>query len=106
MGVFLRVLARSAEGSALTQYSSQFTGPRKGGELHIVLVDNGRSHRLGMPDFWHSLKCIRCGACMNTCPVYRRSGGLCLRATYSGPTAAHPEPTRAPTNDKHSPFHP
>ena len=57
MGVFLRLLARSAEGSPLTQYSSHFTGPRKGGELHIVLVDNGRSRRLGMPDFWHSLKC-------------------------------------------------
>jgi L-lactate dehydrogenase complex protein LldF len=59
MGVFLRLLTRSALGEPLTQYSSHFTGPRKGGELHIVLVDNGRSRRLGMPDFWHSLKCIR-----------------------------------------------
>jgi ferredoxin len=50
-----------------------------------VLVDNGRSQRLGMKDFWYSLKCIRCGACMNTCPVYRRSGGLSYGATYSGP---------------------
>jgi L-lactate utilization protein LutB len=56
-----------------------------GTEMHIVLVDNGRSDRLGMPDFWYSLKCIRCGACMNTCPVYRRSGGLSYGATYSGP---------------------
>jgi L-lactate dehydrogenase complex protein LldF len=85
MGVFLRLLSRSAVGSPLTQYSSHFTGPRKGGELHIILVDNGRTRRLGMPDFWHSLKCIRCGACMNTCPVYRRSGGLAYGATYSGP---------------------
>src|SRR6266853_1081444 len=93
MGVFLRLLARSAEGSPLTQYSSHFTGPRKGGELHIVLVDNGRSHRLGMPDFLHSLKCIRCGACMNTCPVYRRSGGLAYGATYSGPIGVILNPT-------------
>jgi len=85
MGVFLRLLCRSAVGESSTQYSSHFTGPRKGGELHIVLVDNGRSRRLGMPEFWHSLKCIRCGACMNTCPVYRRSGGIAYGATYSGP---------------------
>jgi L-lactate dehydrogenase complex protein LldF len=51
----------------------------------VILVDNGRVDRLGMPDFWYSLKCIRCGACMNTCPVYRRSGGLSYGATYSGP---------------------
>ena len=85
MGVFLRLLARNAEGAPLTQYSSHFTGPRKGGELHIVLVDNGRSRRLGMPDFWHSLKCIRCGACMNTCPVYRRSGGHSYHTAIAGP---------------------
>src|SRR5262244_3766099 len=93
MGVFLRLLARSAEGAPLTQYSSHFTGPRQGGQLHIVLVDNGRSRRLGMPEFWHSLKCIRCGACMNTCPVYRRSGGLSYGATYSGPIGVIIDPT-------------
>ena len=59
-----------------------------GAEMHIVLVDNGRSERLGMEEFWYSLKCIRCGACMNTCPVYRRSGGLSYGATYSGPIGA------------------
>src|SRR6266403_564161 len=93
MGVFLRLLARSAEGAPLTQYSSHFTGPRKGGELHIVLVDNGRSRRLGIPDFWHSLKCIRCGASMNTCPGYRRRGGLAYGATYSGPIGVILDPT-------------
>src|SRR6266540_2488644 len=76
LGVFIRLLSRSALGSPITQYTSHFRAPRDGGELHIVLVDNGRSERLGMRDFWYSLKCIRCGACMNTCPVYRRSGGL------------------------------
>src|ERR1700741_1575537 len=93
MGVFLRLLARSAEGAPLTQYSSHFTGPRKGGELHIVLVDNGRSRRVGMPAVLHSLKCIRCGACMNTCPVYRRSGGLAYGATFSGPIGVILDPT-------------
>src|SRR3984957_17051241 len=61
MGVFLRLLTRSALGEPLTQYSSHFTGPRKEGELHIVLVDNGRSRRLGIADLWSSIKCIRCG---------------------------------------------
>ena len=105
MGVFLRLLARNAEGAPLTQYSSHFTGPRKGGELHIVLVDNGRSRRLGMPDFWHSLKCIRCGACMNTCPVYRRSGGLAYGATYSGPIGVILEPTFDEFKYSELPFH-
>jgi L-lactate dehydrogenase complex protein LldF len=85
LGVFVRLLSRSALGSPITQLTSHFRAPRKGAEMHIVLVDNGRSERLGMADFWYSLKCIRCGACMNTCPVYRRSGGLSYGATYSGP---------------------
>ena len=85
LAVFVRMLSRSALGSPITQYTSHFRAPRPGTELHIVLVDNGRSQRLGMKDFWYSLKCIRCGACMNTCPVYRRSGGLSYGATYSGP---------------------
>jgi L-lactate dehydrogenase complex protein LldF len=105
MGVFLRLLARSAEGAPLTQYSSHFSGPRKNGELHIVLVDNGRSWRLGMPDFWHSLKCIRCGACMNTCPVYRRSGGLAYGATYSGPIGVILDPTFDEFKYSELPFH-
>jgi len=61
--------------------------------MHIVLVNNGRSERLGMEEFWTSLKCIRCGACMNTCPVYRRSGGLSYGATYSGPIGLIIDPT-------------
>jgi L-lactate dehydrogenase complex protein LldF len=105
MGVFLRLLSRSALGSPLTQYSSHFTGPRKGGELHIILVDNGRTRRLGMPDFWHSLKCIRCGACMNTCPVYRRSGGLAYGATYSGPIGVILDPTFDEFKYSELPFH-
>ena len=93
LGVFIRMLSRSALGSPITQYTSHFRAPRDGGELHIVLVDNGRSERLGMAEFWSSLKCIRCGACMNTCPVYRRSGGLSYGATYSGPIGVIIDPT-------------
>jgi L-lactate dehydrogenase complex protein LldF len=85
LGVFVRMLSRSALGSPITQMTSHFRAPRPGTQMHVVLVDNGRSERLGMEEFWTSLKCIRCGACMNTCPVYRRSGGLSYGATYSGP---------------------
>jgi L-lactate dehydrogenase complex protein LldF len=93
LAVFVRLLSRSALGSPVTQYTSHFRGPRSGGEMHIVLVDNGRSEQLGLEEFWTSLKCIRCGACMNTCPVYRRSGGLSYGATYSGPIGLIIDPT-------------
>jgi len=93
LAIFVRMLSRSALGSPITQYTSHFRGPRQGGEMHVVLVDNGRSERLGMSEFWTSLKCIRCGACMNTCPVYRRSGGLSYGATYSGPIGLIIDPT-------------
>jgi L-lactate dehydrogenase complex protein LldF len=93
LGVFIRLLSRSALGSPITQYTSHFRRPRDGAELHIILVDHGRSERLAMEDFWYSLKCIRCGACMNTCPVYRRSGGLSYGATYSGPIGVIIDPT-------------
>jgi L-lactate dehydrogenase complex protein LldF len=93
LGVFLRLLARNALGPPMTQYTSHFRAPRPGAELHFVIVDNGRSMRLGLDEFWTSLKCIRCGACMNTCPVYRRSGGLSYGATYSGPIGLILDPT-------------
>jgi L-lactate dehydrogenase complex protein LldF len=93
LALFLRLLSRSALGPPMTQYTSHFRVPRAGGEMHYVIVDNGRSERLGMKEFWTSLKCIRCGACMNTCPVYRRSGGLSYGATYSGPIGIILDPT-------------
>src|SRR5262249_38298293 len=68
LGVFLRLLGRSATGQPITAYSSHFHGPAPGGELHIVLVDNGRSNILGSNEFRRSLHCIRCGACIDTCP--------------------------------------
>jgi L-lactate dehydrogenase complex protein LldF len=85
LGVFLRLLARSATGQAVTAYSSHVHGPRAGQELHVVLVDNGRTRQLAREEFWTSLKCIRCGACMNTCPIYRRSGGHSYGSTVPGP---------------------
>jgi L-lactate dehydrogenase complex protein LldF len=93
LGVFIRLLSRSALGSPITQYTSHFRGPRLGAEMHVILVDNGRSARLGMEQFRSALKCIRCGACMNTCPVYRRSGGLSYGATYAGPIGLIIDPT-------------
>ncbi|MBV8683885.1 MAG: lactate utilization protein [Caulobacteraceae bacterium] len=104
LGVFVRLLSRSALGTPITQYTSHFRAPREGGEMHVVLVDNGRSERLGMDEFWTSLKCIRCGACMNTCPVYRRSGGLSYGATYSGPIGIILDPTFNRTKYSALPF--
>ncbi|SFG80767.1 lactate utilization protein B [Pedobacter insulae] len=88
LAVFLRLLARSATGQPITTYSSHFAKPRAGKELHIVLVDNGRTRQLGRAEFRNSLKCIRCGACMNTCPVYRRSGGHSYHNAIAGPIGA------------------
>ncbi|HUJ24603.1 MAG TPA: lactate utilization protein B [Myxococcales bacterium] len=85
LAVFLRLLARSATGQPITTYTSHFHGPRPGAELHIVIVDAGRAAILARPEFRSSLQCIRCGACMNTCPVYRRSGGHSYDVTVPGP---------------------
>ena len=85
LAVFTRLLARSATGQPITTYTSHFTKPQNGSEMHIVIVDNGRTEQLGRPDFRSSLKCIRCAACMNTCPVYRRSGGHSYDFTVPGP---------------------
>ena len=85
LGIFLRLLARSATGQPITTYSSHFHRPRRGQQMHIVIVDNGRSQQLGRTDFRNSLKCIRCAACFNTCPVYRRSGGHSYHTAVAGP---------------------
>jgi L-lactate dehydrogenase complex protein LldF len=85
LGVFTRLLARSATGQPITIYTSHHLQPKPQGEMHIVIVDNGRSTHLGKADFRSALKCIRCGACMNSCPVYRRSGGYSYGHTVPGP---------------------
>ena len=85
MGVFQRLLARHGTGQATSVFTSHFRKPRPGGEFHIILVDNGRSDILANEDHWQTLKCMRCGACMNTCPVYRRSGGYSYTYFIPGP---------------------
>jgi L-lactate dehydrogenase complex protein LldF len=88
--VFLKLLARAATGQPLSVYTTLITGPRRPGEIdgpeefHLVLLDNGRSRILATP-FRESLQCIRCGACLNACPVYRRIGGHAYGGVYSGP---------------------
>ncbi len=104
LGVFLRLLARSATGQPITTYSSHFHGPRPAGELHIVIVDNGRSGVLASGEFRGALKCIRCGACMNTCPVYRRSGGYSYDNTVPGPIGSILAPARDPQHYHSLPY--
>jgi L-lactate dehydrogenase complex protein LldF len=93
LGVFLRLLGRSGTGQKLTSYTSFLTGPRRPGEdgsdeMHVVLVDNGRIATLADPKMREALFCIRCGACLNTCPVYRKIGGHAYGWVYSGPIGA------------------
>lgn len=104
MGIFLRLLARSATGQPITTYSSHFSAPRKGQEMHIVLVDLGRTRQLGREDFRASLKCIKCAACMNTCPVYRKSGGYSYQHTIAGPIGSILAPNLDMEKHKSLPF--
>ncbi|WP_031527570.1 lactate utilization protein B [Dyadobacter crusticola] len=104
LGVFLRLLARSATGQPVTTYNSHFKKPREGQEMHIIIVDNGRTTQLGREDFRNSLKCIRCGACMNTCPVYRRSGGHSYHNAVAGPIGSILAPNLDMTKNADLPF--
>lgn len=104
LSVFTRLLARSATGQPITTYTSHFHGPRPGGELHIVLVDNGRSEFRKSDRFSRSLNCIRCGACINTCPVYRRSGGYSYHAVIPGPIGSVLGPLRDPKEHYSLPY--
>lgn len=93
LSVFLKLLARSATSQPLTVYTSIITGPRKDqapdgpDEVHIVLLDNGRT-RILEEETRELLRCIRCGACLNACPVYRKAGGHAYGAVYCGPIGA------------------
>ena len=93
LAVMLKLLARSATGQKLSVYTTVYTGPRRVGEadgpeeLHVVILDNGRSKLLG-GRYQEMLNCIRCGACLNVCPVYRKSGGGAYGPVYSGPMGA------------------
>ncbi|MBW3560987.1 MAG: LUD domain-containing protein [Actinobacteria bacterium] len=81
----VRLLARSATGQPITSYTTFVTGPRPGGEQHIVLIDNGRSQMAADPDVADALACIRCGACANVCPPYQIVGGHGFGHVYTGP---------------------
>lgn len=92
LALFIRMLSRNALGFEITQYTTHYHGPREGGEMHVIIVDNGRSERAVSP-YADVLKCIRCGACMNTCPVFRRTSGLSYDAPYMGPIGVVLEPS-------------
>lgn len=93
LAVCLQLLGRSATGQRLTTYTTLITGPRRTGEedgpleLHVVILDNGRSSLRGTR-YEEMLNCIRCGACLNVCPIYRKSGGGAYGPVYSGPLGA------------------
>ena len=104
LAVLLRLLARSATGQPVTTYTSHFHGPMAGGELHVVIVDNGRSRLLSDASLRGALACIRCGACLNTCPVYRRSGGYSYGWVVPGPIGSVLAPARDPAAHATLPF--
>lgn len=93
LGILLRLLARSATGQPISAYTTHVASPKPGGTMHVVLVDNGRTARLADPVLRSALHCIRCGACLNTCPVYRRSGGYSYGYVIQGPIGAILAPT-------------
>ena len=88
---FLQLTARAATGQPIGNYVSLIQGPRRDDEedgpeeVHVVLVDNGRTELLADDEAWEALRCVRCGACLNVCPVYRQTGGHAYGWTYSGP---------------------
>ena len=94
LAIFLRLLPRAATGQRLTSYVSMVSGPRRSEdadgpeEFHLVVVDNGRSRLLADPELREALYCIRCGACLNICPVYRKVGGHAYGWVYPGPIGA------------------
>jgi len=91
---FIQLTARAATGQPIGNYVSFIQGPRKEGEvdgpteMHVVFVDNGRTRLLADEKAWEALRCVRCGACLNICPVYRQTGGHAYGFTYSGPIGA------------------
>jgi L-lactate dehydrogenase complex protein LldF len=91
--VFVKLLARSASAQSLTQYTNIVSGPKRADEhdgpeqLHIIVMDNGRS-RILASDYRDTLRCIRCGACLNACPIYRTVGGHTYGSVYPGPIGA------------------
>lgn len=96
LGVFTRLLARSATGQPITTYTSIYHKPEEGKEIHLIIVDNGRTQSLADKEHRNMLKCMRCGACMNTCPVYRRTGGYSYSYFIPGPLGINLGMLRSP----------
>lgn len=96
LGVFTRLLARSGTGQPITTYTSLYRKPEPGKQIHVIIVDNGRSEWLANEAHRNMLKCLRCGACMNTCPVYRRSGGYSYSYFIPGPLGINLGMLRSP----------
>jgi L-lactate dehydrogenase complex protein LldF len=94
LAVMLKLLSRSATGQPITIYTNIYGGPRGKGEkdgpeeFHLVLIDNGRSEILQSEEYRETLRCIRCGACLNACPIYRKIGGHAYGSVYPGPIGA------------------
>src|SRR5581483_10948990 len=86
--VFLQLLPRSSTAERMNPYTSTWTAGTEGQDFHLVLVDNGRTRTLADPDGREALRCIRCSACLNVCPVYERAGGHAYGSTYPGPIGA------------------
>jgi len=107
---FLEVLARTATGQKLTCYTNFISGPRAQGEIdgpremHVVMLDNGRSNMLADPVLREALYCLRCGACLNVCPVYRRIGGHAYGSPYPGPIGSIVSPNLFGSAAAHLPF--
>jgi L-lactate dehydrogenase complex protein LldF len=108
--VFMRLLPRSSTGERMNPYTSMWTGVTPGDgpqEVHVVLIDNGRTRVLTDPDGRAALRCIRCSACLNICPVYERVGGHAYGSVYPGPIGAVLTPQLRGTSseiDKSLPF--
>lgn len=86
--VFLQLLPRSSTGERMNPYTSMWTGASEGQDFHLVLLDNGRTATLADPQGRTALRCIRCSACLNVCPVYERTGGHAYGSVYPGPIGA------------------
>ena len=106
LDVMVRLLPRSATGQKITTYLNLITGPRRAGEidgpeeLHVIVLDNGRSRQLGDREVGDVLNCIRCGACLNVCPVYRQIGGHAYGSVYPGPIGAVLTPLLQPESKR------
>ncbi|TQM96107.1 L-lactate dehydrogenase complex protein LldF [Ornithinimicrobium humiphilum] len=91
LATFLQLLPRSSTGERMNPYTSMWTGVAEGDgpqDVHVVLLDNGRTAALADPDGREALRCIRCSACLNVCPVYERTGGHAYGSVYPGPIGA------------------